>query len=113
MSTVVGWVGAYTSKYQIAKFTEERRKALIECIRHRHYNFTHFNHEFIEYCAPLYEDKKLCVLTKQQFDEVMDEAYENISLGARLTPIDAIKREPKDGILFEKEKYEKEGEWDE
>lgn len=108
---LVGWTGAYTSNCPTSTFTEERKQSLIQCIKHRHYNFTHFNHEFLDYCCPVYEDGKICVLTKPQFDDVMSEAYDEISLGARLMPIDAIKRDPIDGILYEKKDYEpKDGE---
>lgn len=105
---LVGWTGAYTSNLSTTSFSELRKQALVECIKHRHYNFTHFNHEFLDYCCPVYEDGKICVLTKPQFDEVMAEAYAEIRLGRRLMPADTIKREPIDGILFEKESYEKE-----
>ena len=107
---VVGWTGAYTSGYQTVPFTSERKQALIECIRRRHYNFTHFNHEYMDYCAPLYEDNKICILTKPQFDEVMDSIYTNIPLGPRLMPIDAIKRQPINNVIYEKNDYEPKGE---
>lgn len=114
MNKVIGWTGAYTSNYPTALFTEERKCALVACIRHRHYNFTHFNHEFLDYCAPVYEDMKICILTKPQFDEVMSEAYAEINLGARLMPMDTIKRPPIDGVLYERKDYEpKDGENDE
>lgn len=108
---VIGWTGAYTTNLPTTPFSESRKQALVECIKHRHYNFTHFNHEFLDYCCPVYKDSKICVLTKPQFDDVMSEAYAEMSLGVRLMPMDAIKREPIDGILYEKEKFEpKEGE---
>ena len=108
---VIGWTGAYTSNLPITSFSEPRKQALVECIRRRHYNFNHFDHEYMDYCTPVYEDHKVCVLTKVQFDEVMDLAYSEISTGQRLMPSDAIKRSPIDGVLYEKEKYEsKEGE---
>ena len=103
---VVGWTGAYTTNLPTTPFSEPRKQALVECIRHRHYNFTHFNHEFMEYCAPVYEDGKICILTKSQFDEVIAEAYAEISLGARLMPMDAIKREPFNGVLYERKEFE-------
>jgi hypothetical protein len=41
----------------------------------------------------------------------MDLAYSEIRMGQRLMPSDAIKREPIDGVIYEKEKWEpKEGE---
>ena len=108
---VIGWTGAYTTNLPTTPFSEPRKQALVECIKHRHYNFTHFNHEFMDYCAPVYEDHKICVLTKPQFDEVMDEVYTEIKLGARLMPMDAIKRQSINGVLYEKKDYEpKDGE---
>jgi hypothetical protein len=38
----------------------------------------------------------------------MSLVYSEISIGQRLTPLDAIKRESVDGVIFEKEKYQKE-----
>lgn len=108
---LVGWTGAYTSNLPTTSFSESRKEALVECIKRRHYNFTHFNHEFLDYCCPVYEDMKICILTKPQFDEVIAEAYAEMKLGTRLMPIDAIKRSPIDGVLYEKKDYEpKEGE---
>ena len=106
---VVGWTGAYTSGYESTPFTQERKQALIECIRRRHYNFTHFNHEFMEYCAPMYEDNKICILTKPQFDDVMNTVYSDIPLGHRLMPLDVIKRDAINNVLYEKADYEPKG----
>lgn len=108
---VIGWSGAYTTNLPTTPFSESRKQALVECVRRRHYNFTHFSHEYMDYCAPVYEDHKVCILTKAQFDEVMDLVYSEISMGQRLMPSDAIKREAIDGVLYEKKDFEpKEGE---
>jgi hypothetical protein len=40
----------------------------------------------------------------------MSEAYKDSPRGPRLLPQDIIARSPKNGILFEKEKFEQEGE---
>jgi disulfide oxidoreductase YuzD len=104
----IGCTSAYTTNLPTTPFSEPRKQALVECIRRRHYNFNHFDHEYMDYCAPVYEDHKICVLTKAQFDEVMDLAYAEISMGQRLMPSDAIKREAIDGVLFEKDKYQNE-----
>lgn len=106
---VQGWVDCYLSQYKTTPFDNERRKALIECIKKRKYNFNHTDHMLMCYCAPLYNDKRLCALTKQQFDDVMDEVYKDIPRGARLMPMDVLDRLPKDGILYEHEKYMKNG----
>lgn len=107
----IGWTGAYTSNLPTTPFSEPRKHAIVECIRHRHYNFTHFDHEYMDYCTPVYEDHKICVLTKAQFDEVMDLAYAEIHMGQRLMPEDVIKRSSINGVLYEKKDYEpKEGE---
>ena len=111
MNKVVGWTGAYTSNLPTTPFSEPRKQALVECIKRRHYNFTHFSHEYMDYCAPVYEDYKICILTKVQFDEVMNLAYSEIRMGQRLMPSEAIKRDPIDGVLYEKKDFEpKEGE---
>ena len=60
-------------------------------------------------CAPVYDDKVMCVLTKFQFDNVMSEAYKEIPRGSRLLPQDVITNAPKNGILYEKEKFQQEG----
>ena len=102
---VIGWTGAYTTNLPTTSFSEPRKQALVECIRRRHYNFTHFSHEYMDYCAPVYEDHKICVLTKAQFDEIMGLAYAEIRMGQRLMPSDAIKITPVNGVLYEKEKF--------
>lgn len=106
IKSVVGWTGAYTSGHRQVKYTEERKRALVDRIRKRKYNFTYMDHQFLNYAAPFYEDKVLCVLTKQEWDEAISEAYRDEPLGARLMPEDAIDRAPVDGILYEKEKFE-------
>ena len=105
--TVTGWTDAYGGAVPTVTFTAERRKALIERIRKRKYNFNHFDHEMLG-CAPVYDDKVMCVLTKSQFDDVMSEAYKDSPRGPRLLPQDVITRPHKNGVLFEKEKFEQE-----
>jgi hypothetical protein len=106
--TVTGWTDAYSGSVPTVTFTAERRKALVERIRKRKYNFNHFDHEMLG-CAPVYNDKVKCVLTKSQFDDVMSEAYKDIPRGIRLMPQDVIIRPPKNGILYEKDKFAEEG----
>lgn len=105
---VIGWSDAYGNALPTVKFTTERKKALIERIRKRRYNFNHFDHEMLG-CAPVYDDKVMCVLTKAQFDDVMSEAYKDIPRGQRLLPQDAIEDKVVDGILYEKKKFYQEG----
>lgn len=104
--TVVGWIDAYGNKYPTVTFTEDRKKALIERIRKRNYNFTHFDHEMLPYGCPFYDDGVLCVLTKKQWDSVMDEAYKDETFPSRLMPMDVIDRKPINSVLYEKEKFE-------
>jgi hypothetical protein len=93
------------------QFTEDRKKALVDRIRKRKYNFTHQAHQTLFYTAPFYADCVICVLTKSQFDEVMSEAYRDDVLGQRLMPEDVINRKPINNVLYEKEKWEpKDGE---
>lgn len=108
---VIGWTDAYGSKYNTVTFTEERKRALVERIRKRRYNFNHFDHEMLG-CAPVYDDKTICVLTKAQFDSVMAEAYKEIPRGQRLMPQDVIEDAPVDGVLYEKKKFYTEGDID-
>lgn len=109
--TVIGWGDAYDNVVPTVNFTTERKKALVERIRKRRYNFNHFDHEMLG-CAPVYDDKVMCVLTKAQFDDVMSEAYKEIPRGPRLLPQDVISKSPKNGILYEKDKFEQEGDVD-
>ena len=102
---VIGWCYAYEEVVPTVTFTPERKKALIERIKKRKYNFNHFDHEMLG-CAPVYDDKVMCVLTKAQFDNVMNEVYKDIPRGQRLLPQDVITRAPKNGVLYEKEKFE-------
>ncbi len=110
--TVIGWTDAYGSGYSAATFTTERKKALIERIRKRKYNFNHADHQFLPYAAPFYDDNVVCVLTKPQWDSVMSEAYDDMSRGARLMPMDIIDRQPIKSVLYEKEKFEPKGDVD-
>lgn len=106
MSTFVkGWVGAYDGNYPIAEFSSERKKALVEKIRQRKYNFNFQDSQFIPNCTPYYDDGKICILTKKEFDETMKEAWYDSSRGARLLPMDVITLPIKNGILYEKAKY--------
>ena len=107
---VVGWVGAYLTSYKIAKYTEERKRALVDRIRKRQYNFTYADHTFMDHCAPFYDDKVLCVLTNKEWNEAISEAYREDPLGPRLMPEDVIDRTPINGVLYEKEKFEPKGE---
>lgn len=108
---VVGWTSAYFSNYPTVPFTKERRSVLVDRIKKRRYNFNHFDHQNIDYCAPFYSDNVLCVLTKDEWNSVMDEAYGDYPRGARLMPEDVIEREPINTVLYEKEKWEpKDGE---
>lgn len=105
---VIGWVDCWSSPYKQVAFTEDRKKALVERIRKRKYNFNYFDHEMLG-CAPVYDDKTVCVLTKSQFDAVMAEAYKETPRGQRLLPQDVITRPPINSVLYEKEKFEPKG----
>lgn len=105
INSVIGWVSAYLSPYKEVKYTEERKRALVDRIRKRGYNFTHSDHSFLNYAAPFYSDEVLCVLTKQEWDEAMNEAYGEYPRGPRLMPEDAIDLEPVDDVLYEKAKW--------
>lgn len=102
---VIAWVDAYLSDYPVVTFTEERRRALVDRIRKRGYNFTYESHQTLPYCAPLYKDKMVCVLTREQWNSVMDEAYKDVPRGQRLMPMDAIEDRPVNGVLYEKKKF--------
>lgn len=107
--TVIGWTGAWDGIVPTSAFTEDKKKALVERIRKRRYNFNQFDHEMLPYSSPVFDDKTTCVLTKSQWDGVMSEAYRDMPRGARLLPQDVIVSSPKNGILFEKEKFQQEG----
>lgn len=108
---VVGWTDTYIASCPIAEFSEVRKRALVERIRKRKYNFNFTDYQFLSYCCPVYEDGKICVLNKQQFDDVMNEAWKDIPRTQRLMPLDVINRNPINSVLYEKEKWEpKDGE---
>ena len=109
MSAVVGWTDCFLGRLPVVTFTEDRKKALIERIRKRKYNFNFADHQFLPYCCPVYGDKVVCELNKTQWDNVMSEAYKEMPRGQRLLPQDVINRAPKNGILYEKEKFQEEG----
>lgn len=110
MSVVTGWTSCYSGTYPVVTFTADRKKALVERIRKRRYNFNYQDHCFLPYCCPVYEDGVACELNKAQWDSVMDEAYGDMRRGPRLLPQDVITKPPKNGILFEKDKFAEEGE---
>ena len=106
MSTFVkGWVDTYGSNFPIAAFSSERKKALVEKIRQRKYNFNFSDAQFLPNCCPYYDDGKICILTKKEFDEIMQEAWKDRPRGARLLPMDVITLPAKNGVLYEKAKY--------
>ena len=105
MNAVIGWVDAYLSDYPTVTFTEERKKALVERIRKRGYNFTYDAHQTLSYCAPLFKDKVYCILTREQWNSVIDEAYKEIPRKGHLIPMDVIEDKPVNGVLYEKKKF--------
>lgn len=108
--TVIGWCSFYDNICPVVAFTELHKKALVERIKKRKYNFVHFDHQMLSFCMPVYEDKTTCLLTKAQFDDVMSDVYRDIPRGQRLLPQDAIDDTPVNGILYEKKKFYQEGE---
>lgn len=105
MSTVIGWTDCFSGRFPIVTFTEDRKKALIERIRKRRYNFNFSDHQFLPYCCPVYEDKVMCELTKPQWDSVINEAYKDENFPPRLMPMDVIAIKPIDSVLYEKDKF--------
>lgn len=103
--SVIGWCGTYDNNLKTVPFTEDRKKALVERMRKRKYNFTFDNYQYLPYCCPVFEDSAICVLTKQQFDKVMDETWNDMPRGARLMPMDIITIPVKNGVLYEKIKF--------
>lgn len=101
----IGWTSAYLSPYKTVEFTEERRRALVERIRKREYDFTFNDHQFASYGAPFYSDGVICVLTKHEWDSVIEEVYKDRPRTARLMPEDVIEFAPVNGVLYEKEKW--------
>lgn len=109
MSSVIGWTDCFSGVYPTVHLTDDRRKALIERIKKRRYNFNFSDHQFLPYCCPVYSDKVVCELTKPQFDSVMNEVYKDMPRGTRLMPMDVISKQPKNGVLYEAEKFEPKG----
>ena len=103
---VIGWTSAFLSPYETVEFTVERKKALVDRIRKREYDFTFNDHQFGFYGAPFYSDNTLCVLTKSEWDSAIKEAHKDHPRTARLTPEDVIDRKPINDVLYEKEKWE-------
>ena len=103
--TVVGWCDLYGNVVPTATFTQDKRKALVERIRKRRYNFNYQDYCFLPYCAPVYDDKTTCEITKTQWDGVIREAYKDIVFGQRLLPQDVLTDDIIDGVLIEKTKF--------
>lgn len=101
---VIGWVGAYTSPYPETSFTERHRQALFNCIKKRRYDFTHDYLCFLPYAAPIFSDGKICIPSRQQWEELLNDVYVDTKRTHRLTPMDVITESPINDILFENEK---------
>jgi hypothetical protein len=106
---LLGWTSAYTSGYKTENFTKEHERLLVECIKRRHYCFNHADHMFLDYAAPYYDTGKICILTKTEFDRVMEQAYAAMPREQRLMPEDAIKRQPIEHVLYEYKNDEPKG----
>lgn len=105
---VKGWCDAYGSNFPIAVYSSDRKKSLVEKIRQRKYNFNFQDSQFLPKCTPYYDDGKICILTKKEFDETMAEAWYDGSRGARLLPMDVLTAQGQNGVLYEKNKYKEE-----
>lgn len=108
MSVVIGWTDCYSGNYPVVTFTEDRKRALVERIRKRRYEFNHADHCFLPYCCPVYSDRVVCELNKNQWDSTMSEAYKDMPRPQRLLPQDVITTPPKNGMLYEKDKWREE-----
>lgn len=102
---LIGWTSAWLSPYTQSPLTEDRKMSLIGCIRKRQYNFTYQSHQSLPYAAPLFKDGTICVLTKQEWDTVMEEAWSDYPRGARLMPEDVLDIKPINDVLYEKTKW--------
>lgn len=103
---VVGWIDTYGKiTLPVASLTDDRKRALIERIRKRKYNFGYNEYQYLPYCQPVYDDGMVCMMTKQQFENIMDEAWKDMRINRRLLPMDAITIPVKNGVLYEKEKF--------
>ena len=103
---VVGWTDTYGNNLKSVPLGEERKRALVERIRKRRYSFGYNDYEYLPYCCPVFDDGTTCMLTKDQFNKVMDEAWKDMHIGRRWLPMDAISGQPKNGVLYEKQKFE-------
>ena len=110
MPKLVGWSDILSS-HGTEYLTNTQKQEIVKTIRRRHYNFTYFDHQNMSYCCPFFDDGYMVVLSKKQFDDIMAEAYEEMSIGQRLLPMDAIKSKPINEVLFEKEEYVKDVKW--
>lgn len=99
---IVGWAGAWVSPFEHAELTDEKRNLFVEYIRYKHLNYTYQAHQTLPYAAPLFSDGKICVLTNQQWNDIIAEAYGDEPLGRRLMPADIIKTAPINDALWEK-----------
>lgn len=101
---VMGWIDPYGTEFEKAKYTPERRDALVTRIKKRKYYFNFFDHEMLG-VVPLYSDYKYCILTKPELDEVFARAYKDIDIECRKLPYDEEETIKYGGILYEKHKY--------
>lgn len=102
---VIAWVSPYTNQFEQTTYTQEKQEALVNRIRKRRYNFNHFDHEFMDYCVPVFSDNTICMLTKSEFDKAFTEAYKDYDRGARLLPSDIEEAVKLNDVLYEKQKF--------
>lgn len=101
--TVVAWCDSYNDDYPTVAFTAERQKALTERVKKRKYNFS-YQMFMNPYTTPVYEDGAKCILTKQQWDDVLANAYGDQTMPIRCTPLDVLTIKKNDA-LWEKDKF--------
>ena len=100
---VVGWTDCWNENCPTVTFTNERRKALVERVKKRKYNYS-YQLFMNPYTTPVYDDNAKCILTKSEWDNVLADAYGDDKLPQRCTPMDVLEIK-KYGVLWEKEKF--------
>jgi len=101
---VVAWCDNFDDNYSNTPFTEERKRALVDRVRQRKYNMSYQMLSMNPYSTPVYQDGCRCLLTSEQWEDVLVDVYADNKRPPRFSPMDILTFKA-NGALWEKERF--------